>query len=265
MSARPGDRVDVGLRPWRRDDLELMRRLLGDPAMTTYLGGPESPEQLQSRLDRYLAMTPEDGRVFVITAGPDGEPAGSVVFWAHSIRDEPALEIGWGVLPAFQGRGIATRATARCLEIAAAETGYRTIHAFPSVDNAASNAVCRKLGLRAHRDGGRRVSGGALDDAATTGPSSWTAFGCRAVRAEGEDDPTKSQLEGLPRWGFASPGPLRDDLTRRALAGIEDRHHRPAGRVRDRRGSAAGARRPPGAGRLDRPADRDRGDDRAPA
>jgi len=147
MSAQPGDRIDVGLRPWRGDDLDLMRRLLGDPAMTAYLGGAESPEQLRSRLERYLAMTPEDGQVVVITAGRSGEPAGSVVFWAHPIRDEPALEIGWSVLPAFQGRGIATRATARCLEIAAAETGYRTIHAFPSVDNAASNAVCRKLGF----------------------------------------------------------------------------------------------------------------------
>jgi RimJ/RimL family protein N-acetyltransferase len=124
-----------------------MTRLLGDPAMTAYLGGPESPEQLQSRLDRYLAMMPDDGRVFVITAGDGGEPAGSVVFWAHTIRDEPALEIGWSVLPEFQGRGIATGATARCLEIAATETGYRTIHAVPSVDNAASNALCRRLGF----------------------------------------------------------------------------------------------------------------------
>jgi RimJ/RimL family protein N-acetyltransferase len=82
----------------------------------------------------------------VVTLGPDREAVGSVVYWAHPIRDEPALEIGWAVLPAFQGRGIATLATARCMEIAAAETDYRTIHAFPSVDNAASNAVCRKLG-----------------------------------------------------------------------------------------------------------------------
>jgi RimJ/RimL family protein N-acetyltransferase len=144
MSSPPDRAVDVDLRPWRRDDLELMHRLLGDPAMTAHLGGPESPEQLRSRLERYVTMPPDSGRVFVITAGPDREPAGSVVFWPHVIRDEPALEIGWGVLPVFQGRGIATRATARCLEIAAAETEHRTIHAFPSVDNAASNAVCRK-------------------------------------------------------------------------------------------------------------------------
>ncbi len=143
----PDHGTDIDLRPWRRDDLDLMRGLLGDPAMTMHLGGPESPEQLRSRLQRYVTMSPAAGRVFVITAGPAGEPAGSIVFWAHPIRDEPALEIGWSVLPAFQGRGIATRATTRCLRIAADETRYRTIHAFPSVDNAASNAVCRKLGF----------------------------------------------------------------------------------------------------------------------
>lgn len=143
----PERRTDIELRPWRRDDLDLMRGLLGDPAMTTYLGGPESPEQLRSRLERYVTMAPDAGRVFVITAGPAREPAGSIVFWAHPVREEPALEIGWSVLPAFQGRGIATLATARCLRIAAAATGYRMIHAFPSVDNGASNAVCRKLGF----------------------------------------------------------------------------------------------------------------------
>lgn len=147
MSPSPDRVPDIDLRPWTEHDLGLMTRLLGDPAMTAHLGGPESPEKLRSRLDRYLAMAPADGRTFVVTLGPERQDVGSVVYWAHPIRDEPALEIGWSVLPEFQGRGIATRATARCLEIAAAETDVRTIHAFPAVDNAASNAVCRKLGF----------------------------------------------------------------------------------------------------------------------
>lgn len=148
MDANPAadGAIAVDLRPWTEDDLDLMARLLGDPAMTTHLGGPESPAQLRSRLDRYLALAPDAGRTFVVTLGSDGQDVGSVVYWAHEIRGEPALEIGWAVLPEFQGRGIATRATARCMAVAAAETNYRTIHAFPSVANAASNAVCRKLG-----------------------------------------------------------------------------------------------------------------------
>lgn len=138
---------EIDLRPWRADDIGLMQRLLGDPAMTVYLGGPETPQQLQTRLDRYLSLGPAAGRMFVITVGPDRVPAGSVGFWPHAVAGEPALETGWSVLLEFQGHGVGTMATARCLRIAAATGGYRTIHAYPAVDNAASNAVCRKLGF----------------------------------------------------------------------------------------------------------------------
>ena len=61
----------------RRDDLDLMIALLGDPAMTEHLGGPETPEALRKRLDRYLAMTPAEGRMFVISVGPR-PPAGGL-------------------------------------------------------------------------------------------------------------------------------------------------------------------------------------------
>ena len=37
--------------------------------------------------------------------------AGSVTLWSHDEEDgEPVTEIGWMVLPEFQGRGLATRA-----------------------------------------------------------------------------------------------------------------------------------------------------------
>jgi RimJ/RimL family protein N-acetyltransferase len=51
------------------------------------------------------------------------------------------------VLPAFQGRGIARTATAQAIAAARAEQTRRFVHAFPSVDNAPSNAICRKLGF----------------------------------------------------------------------------------------------------------------------
>jgi RimJ/RimL family protein N-acetyltransferase len=51
------------------------------------------------------------------------------------------------VLPAFQGRGLAGRATAEAITVARAERKHRFLHAFPSVDNAPSNAICRKLGF----------------------------------------------------------------------------------------------------------------------
>jgi RimJ/RimL family protein N-acetyltransferase len=54
-------------------------------------------------------------------------------------------ETGWNVLPPFQGRGIA--AAAATVAAAGAEREHRYIHAFPSVDNPASNAICHKLGF----------------------------------------------------------------------------------------------------------------------
>lgn len=146
-TAHGAPRDDVRLRPWRTDDLALMERLLGDPVMTEYLGGPESPEHLRTRLAQYVELRPEDGRMFVVTVGHEEEPVGSVGYWWHEASDTPSLETGWSVLREHQGRGIATRAMEICLELVAAGTDQPAIHAYPTVENAASNALCRRLGF----------------------------------------------------------------------------------------------------------------------
>ncbi len=68
-------------------------------------------------------------------------------YWELTWRDEQVFEIGWSVLPGFQGQGIAGVAAGQTLALAKAEQRHRRIHAFPSVDNAPSNAICRKLGF----------------------------------------------------------------------------------------------------------------------
>jgi RimJ/RimL family protein N-acetyltransferase len=55
--------------------------------------------------------------------------------------------MGWMVLPSFQGQGIATKAGEAVLEILRGEKRFPAVHAFPSVSNPASNAICRKLGF----------------------------------------------------------------------------------------------------------------------
>jgi RimJ/RimL family protein N-acetyltransferase len=71
------------------------------------------------------------------------EAIGSVACWAHDWRGEDVYEVGWFVIPEFQGRGIATEAMRELI----AKAAPRPIHAFPNVANAASNAICRKLGF----------------------------------------------------------------------------------------------------------------------
>jgi RimJ/RimL family protein N-acetyltransferase len=135
----------IRLTPWATADLALLR-LTNAPEMTEHLGGPETEEQLIHRHRRYLARTdPGAGLMYVIRLGDDA--VGSVGFWERVWHDQDVYEIGWGVLPAYQGRGIAVAAARATADIARAEGRHRFLHAFPSVDNPPSNAVCRNAGF----------------------------------------------------------------------------------------------------------------------
>jgi RimJ/RimL family protein N-acetyltransferase len=142
------DRGAVVIEPWCMGDLPLLVKLMGDPEMTEHLGGPESDGRIAERQTRYERLAGSGkGRMFKIVDGTTGEAVGSVGYWERTWRDEQVYEIGWSVIPSFQGRGIAGKATAQAVGKAASERKHRFLHAFPSVDNPASNAICRKLGF----------------------------------------------------------------------------------------------------------------------
>jgi RimJ/RimL family protein N-acetyltransferase len=136
----------VTLEPWSSTDLPLLKRLMGDPRMTVHLGGPESPAKLRERQSRYEHLEGAD-RMFRIVDVESGAGVGSVGFWTKEWRDAEVYEVGWMVVPEFQGRGIAVAATAQAIELARRDAAHRLMHAFPNVDNAPSNAICRKLGF----------------------------------------------------------------------------------------------------------------------
>jgi RimJ/RimL family protein N-acetyltransferase len=72
---------------------------------------------------------------------------GSVGFWEKIWRGQYVYETGWMILPQYAGRGIATQAALAIVTLARNEGRRRFMHAFPNVDNVASNAVCRKAGF----------------------------------------------------------------------------------------------------------------------
>jgi RimJ/RimL family protein N-acetyltransferase len=140
--------VTVRLEPWGEGDLPLLEKTMGDPEMTVHLGGPESAEKLAERQDKYERLADSGaGRMFKIVDEATGESVGTVGYWDKTWRDEEVYETGWSVVPAFQGRGIAVEATALAIARAKSDGKHRYMHAYPSVDNAASNAICRKLGF----------------------------------------------------------------------------------------------------------------------
>lgn len=138
--------VEVQLQSWSEGDLLLLQKLLGDPEMMSHLGGPESPEQIVQRHQRYLQL-PETDHMFKIVSGSTHESMGSIGYWEKTWQDGLIYETGWSILPAYQGRGIATKAGEILIEHAGREHRHQFLHAFPSTDNPASNAICRKLGF----------------------------------------------------------------------------------------------------------------------
>ena len=136
------------IEPWGEGDLPLLQKCLGDSAMMEHLGGPMSPESLVERQQRYERLPGTGkGRMFKIVECATGESVGSVGYWERESSEGVVYETGWLVLPAFQGRGVATSATAQVIERATAEGKHRFLYAYPSVANAPSNAICRKLGF----------------------------------------------------------------------------------------------------------------------
>ncbi|HZC69289.1 MAG TPA: GNAT family protein [Jatrophihabitans sp.] len=137
----------IRLVAWSDADLDLLRRV-NTPEMWKYLGGPETEEKVLQRHQRYLpANWTGSGGMFRVELIPSAEPVGYVGYWERDEHGETVYETGWHVLPEFQGRGIATAAMRALLERAAAQPGPRAMHAYPSVDNEPSNALCRTLGF----------------------------------------------------------------------------------------------------------------------
>jgi RimJ/RimL family protein N-acetyltransferase len=134
----------IHVEPWGRGDLGLLEKCLGDPAMMEHLGGPETLDEIAERQARYEQP---GSKQFKIVDDATGEGVGWVGYWERDWRDEPVYEIGWSVVPAYQGRGIAGSASREVISIVRAERKRRFLHAYPSVDNVPSNAVCRKLGF----------------------------------------------------------------------------------------------------------------------
>ncbi|MGN7166144.1 GNAT family N-acetyltransferase [Paenibacillus cellulositrophicus] len=139
----------VQIRPWSEDHLhlELLYRL-NAPEMLEHLGGPESDEQVEKRHKRYVEVQSlGNGCMYSIWLADHPVPIGNAGFWESGWQGSTIYEIGWGVLPSFQQRGIASAATAAVIEQAKQQEKHRFMHAFPSVDNPGSNAICRKLGF----------------------------------------------------------------------------------------------------------------------
>lgn len=160
------------LRPIAADDLAFVTRLLTDPRVMEFAGGPYSEAQVVAELP--LAVRRGAGGcigIWCVTLRDTGEPIGTSLLLPLPIETDETdwdlvggpdlpdaeIEIGYFLLPSAWGRGYATEAARMLLQFAFEETPLREVVAVINAENAKSRNVLLKAGLA--EDGMRRAYG----------------------------------------------------------------------------------------------------------
>ena len=139
------------LRDVELGDVGAYVRMQCDPVMMAELGGPLPREGIEEKVARDVRSAAEGTDWIKMIVPDEAAPdvvAGNVVMWSHDEDDGTSIsEIGWMVLPEFQGRGLGKRAVRMLLELAAEDGRWGLVHALPATTNAPSNGICRSLGF----------------------------------------------------------------------------------------------------------------------
>jgi RimJ/RimL family protein N-acetyltransferase len=128
-------------------DLPLTEALECDPVVMGELGGPIPKEEIPKVHRRRLDSTAKGDWWFKIVPDSSGTAAGAIGIWPTKWRGREIYEAGWMLLPEFQGKGLASEALELLLRRVRSDPRFDSVHAFPSVSNAPSNALCRKFGF----------------------------------------------------------------------------------------------------------------------
>lgn len=135
----------VRLRPLRIDDASALHPLYSDAeAMTWWTHGPHDRlEETEAKLADNLSH--DDWRAWAITLVANDTAIGTVA--AHEERQGRVAEIGYSLVRAYWGTGLAREAVSLLIDYLFKIEGYRRIFADTDPDNAASNGLLSRLGF----------------------------------------------------------------------------------------------------------------------
>jgi RimJ/RimL family protein N-acetyltransferase len=144
------DTPRFSMRPPRGEDFDAWAEFAADSSATRYLGGPV-PRSVawRSFLTMAGAWAVQGFAMFSVIEKSSGRWVGRVGPWYPD--GWPGTEIGWGIVSDCWGRGYATEAALAAIDWVFDVLGWREVIHLIDVDNAASQAVARKLGSRKWR------------------------------------------------------------------------------------------------------------------
>ena len=135
------------LRRYLPEDAEpLYRRLGTDPDMSKYSGWNPyaTPEMAEETVQRYI-QSYDEAHFYSWVMDIDDVLVGTI--GAYDYKDDH-IEVGFSVVQAWQGRGIATDALKKVLEYLTENEGISCVTAWCASDNTGSKRVLEKAGMR---------------------------------------------------------------------------------------------------------------------
>jgi RimJ/RimL family protein N-acetyltransferase len=131
-------------------DLDEVARLLGDPAVMVHYPRPKTREEAADWIAWNQRGYARDGFGLWLLHDRDGTFVGECGLTWQRVDGVEELEVGYHLLPAHQGQGLATEAAAACRDLAR-ERGIRRLVAITVPDNHPSQAVAERIGLTLDR------------------------------------------------------------------------------------------------------------------
>jgi len=127
--------------------------LLGDPRVGATLGGLQSPARVAASIERQRAHWEQHGFGFWLwrERATGAAVARGGLFRTH-VGGTDEVEVGWAVMPARWGEGIATELGAASVRAGFEQHGLPDLVAFTLPQNRASQRVMDKLGFEFERD-----------------------------------------------------------------------------------------------------------------
>ena len=137
------------LRPFRGIDLKAMHALYGDADNLRYWSVPASPDLAATRRQMrwHLVYKPRHYVMWAIEEKKSRKVVGMINYHHRNLR-EKRVDVGWLLLPEFQGEGYMAEAGSALLRHLFDDLGIHKVEALIHPDNKPSAALAKRLGFR---------------------------------------------------------------------------------------------------------------------
>lgn len=135
------------------EDFDLIRSLLSDPVVMRYYPHPKSHDEVRRWIESTLRSYAEHGHaLWILELRESGEFIGDCGLTWQPVDGDRFLEVGYRLLPEYQGKGFATEAAAACLRFAFERLEAEHVVAIINPENTPSRRVAERLGMTLEKE-----------------------------------------------------------------------------------------------------------------